>query len=291
MPEPETRIADAFLAACHDELAALKPGNVHRHADGHGMCVADFTASATAAAPALARPHRRVGQRILEATAATQAAVGCNTNLGILLLCSPLACAAETILADGEIRIGADHLASGVSAVLAGLDQGDLNDAEDTFRAIALANPGGLGDAAEGDVRAPAAIGLRQAMALAAPRDRIARQYVSNYADIFDVALPCLAGLLADGDSLETATTGLFLTLLASWPDTHLLRKFGDSVAHTVTQEARYFNGIFLERKTSPATREKLLAWDRRLKTQGLNPGTTADLTVAALFAHRLGAA
>jgi triphosphoribosyl-dephospho-CoA synthase len=288
---PETRIADAFVAACSDELAALKPGNVHRYADGHGMRVADFTASAAAAAPALARRGQRVGQRILDAAAATWAAVGCNTNLGIVLLCAPLARAAEDILTDGSrdhSGLGADRLAARLAVVL---EQLDVGDAERAFRAIALANPGGLGEAVESDVREPARIDLRQAMDLAAPHDRIALQYVSGYSDIFDVALPCLNSLLAAGDSLECATTGLFLALLARWPDTHLLRKLGDNVAHTVTLEARPFHDAFMRTKLSPDFFGELLAWDSRLKTQGLNPGTTADLTVATLFVHRLGVA
>jgi triphosphoribosyl-dephospho-CoA synthase len=31
-----------------------------------------------------------------------------------------------------------------------------------------------------------------------------------------------------------------------------------------------------------------LLKWDAWLKQRGINPGTSADLTVATLFAHRL---
>jgi triphosphoribosyl-dephospho-CoA synthase len=31
-----------------------------------------------------------------------------------------------------------------------------------------------------------------------------------------------------------------------------------------------------------------LLAWDSSLKAAGLNPGTSADLTVATLFVYRL---
>jgi triphosphoribosyl-dephospho-CoA synthase len=31
-----------------------------------------------------------------------------------------------------------------------------------------------------------------------------------------------------------------------------------------------------------------LLRWDAALKQRGINPGTSADLTVATLFAHRL---
>src|SRR4051794_37952321 len=88
-------IAAAFVAACRDELDAPKPGNVHVFADGHRMAVDDFMRSADAAATPLTEPGARVGQRILGAVAATRAAVGTNTNLGIILLCAPFAVAAE----------------------------------------------------------------------------------------------------------------------------------------------------------------------------------------------------
>ena len=35
---------------------------------------------------------------------------------------------------------------------------------------------------------------------------------------------------------------------------------------------------------------EGLLRWDAALKARGINPGTSADLTVATLFASRLSA-
>ena len=89
-------IAEAFIAACRDEIEAPKPGNVHVFADGHGMTVTDFLRSAEAAAPALSNPSLPVGARILAAVEATFAAAGMNTNLGIILLCAPLAAAAET---------------------------------------------------------------------------------------------------------------------------------------------------------------------------------------------------
>src|SRR5436189_199128 len=60
-------IRDAYLAACRTELRALKPGNVHDYAPGHGMNVADFEASAIASAPSLAAPGIGVGARILDA--------------------------------------------------------------------------------------------------------------------------------------------------------------------------------------------------------------------------------
>ena len=60
----------AFVAACETELRALKPGNVHVYADGHGMSVDDFRASAIAAADPLCRRelYNEVFQQPLETT-------------------------------------------------------------------------------------------------------------------------------------------------------------------------------------------------------------------------------
>jgi triphosphoribosyl-dephospho-CoA synthase len=131
----EPRIAAAFLAACSDELAALKPGNVHRYADGHGMTVEEFAASAAAAAPAVAGLGSGVGQRIGEAVAASWAKVGCNTNLGIVLLCAPLALAAERLAGHGG-RVAAADLARATATVLDGLT---IEDAVLAYHAIAMA--------------------------------------------------------------------------------------------------------------------------------------------------------
>src|SRR5262249_36316571 len=88
-------IARAFEEACRDELDAPKPGNVHVFADGHHMTVTDFERSAAAATRPLAATGQRVGARILGAVEASFEAVKSNTNLGIILLCVPLAAAAE----------------------------------------------------------------------------------------------------------------------------------------------------------------------------------------------------
>ncbi|HMM53629.1 MAG TPA: triphosphoribosyl-dephospho-CoA synthase [Candidatus Desulfobacillus sp.] len=271
------RIRAAFLAACALDVAALKPGNVHRYADGHGMRAADFIASAEAAAPALCRGGAALGRRLLDAVTATRAAAGCNTNLGILLACAPLAMAAEAP--------ATTPFARGVAAALRGLD---AEDAELVYRAIALADPGGLGEAGEHDVRRPPRIGLVAAMRIAAPRDRIARLYAEDFADLFDTALPLLRARLAGGDGMEAATTMLYLALLARWPDSHLVRKFGDSAAQSVTREAADLLARLDDAGAAPARHGLLLDWDKSLKERGFNPGTSADLTVATLFAHGL---
>ena len=282
MPEAQRRaawpdaIAAAFIAACRDELDAPKPGNVHVFADGHRMTAADFERSAVAAAAPLAAAGTRVGQRILDAVVATATAVGSNTNLGIILLCAPLAAAAESRPRD---------LRAALREVLLALDR---QDADLAFRAIVRASPAGLGRAERHDVFAPATVDLRAAMAEAADRDRIAQQYVSDFADVFMVGEPRFAQVLAASGDRRLAIVSVFLTFLADGPDSHILRKHGAAVAERVRRSA-----TALQRRAQAARRlddvlPALLAWDAELKAAGINPGTSADLTVATLFADRL---
>ena len=51
------QVRSAYLAACRAELQALKPGNVHVFAAGHGMSIADFETSALASSY---KPNRRL---------------------------------------------------------------------------------------------------------------------------------------------------------------------------------------------------------------------------------------
>jgi triphosphoribosyl-dephospho-CoA synthase len=270
------RIADAFRSACLAELNALKPGNVHVFADGHRLTTAQFVRSAGAAAAPLAAHGARVGRRILDAVEATQAAVGTNTNLGIILLCAPLAAAAET---------GQAELRAALVDVLDGLD---TDDAELAFRAIARASPAGLGRVAENDVSEPARVTLRHAMADAADRDRVARQYATAFADIFDGGLPRLAAAAARKWPEEWIISAVYLGFLADFPDSHIVRKYGSAVAKTVQDSAIRFD-VELQASWDPSRlADELLAWDTALKAKNINPGTSADLTVATLFAHRL---
>jgi len=270
------RIADAFRSACLAELEALKPGNVHVFADGHRLTAEQFVRSAEAAAAPLSAPGARVGRRIFDAVAETHDAVGTNTNLGIILLCAPLAAAAE-----------ADHtqLRSALGNVL---DELDTADADLAFRAIVRAAPAGLGRVAENDVAQPARVTLRQAMADAAVRDRVARQYVTAYADIFELGLSSLAAATARAWVPEWTVVPIYLGFLAGFPDSHIVRKYGAVVARKVQKTAIEFQAR-LESAWDPSRfTDDLLAWDAALKAQNINSGTSADLTVATLFAHRL---
>src|SRR4051812_33449536 len=273
---PSGVIAAAFIAACRDELDAPKPGNVHVFADGHRMSVGDFMRSAEAAAEPLTVRGARVGRRILGAVEATRVAVGTNTNLGIILLCAPLAAAAEAATTDLRVAL---------ADVLEGLD---IEDASLAFRAIVLASPGGLGQADRHDVHAPATVTLRQAMAEAAGRDRIAHQFSTDFEDIFDRGLAQYHAALRRGLDPKWATLSVYLEFLGAFSDTHIVRKYGAAIAADVRRTAMDFL-LCLQSPEDPADLlPDLLAWDGELKAHGLNPGTTADLTVATLFAHGL---
>jgi triphosphoribosyl-dephospho-CoA synthase len=271
--------AAAYIEACLGELDALKPGNVHRYAAGHGMSVADFVRSAEASAGAIAASGSRVGLRVRRAVEATLAAVGQNTNLGIVLLCAPLAAAQET--PGTALRVA-------LARVLERLDEAD---AADVFAAIAAANPGGLGRAARYDVREPARVTLREAMQEAAGRDRIARQYVTGFEDVFEIGLPAFLRARAGGGPSSGAALAVYLAYVAAFPDTHIARKFGSDIAEAVLREAAPWRDASANGQGAEALIEKLLAWDASLKSRGLNPGTSADLTVATLFAASLAAA
>lgn len=266
-----------FLRACALDVAVRKPGNVSAASPGHGMDATLFLASAEVAQHGLFAPGASVGARIEAAVVATLAVAGCNTNLGIVLLCAPLALAFE--------RAGAKpdepRLRAALQAVLAALG---IEDARAAYRAIAAANPGGLGRTTAEDVAAPPTVGLLEAMRLAAPRDRIALQYANAHSDLFDVGLPGLLARLSAGAAVDArAVQALYLAFLGRFPDAHIVRKFGPAQGQAVTEEAatwlaRAERGEPLE--ADPA----FAAWDASLKARGLNPGTSADLTVATLF-------
>lgn len=261
------QIAAAFEQACLAELQALKPGNVHVFADGHGMVVGDFVKSAHAAAAVIARPGLSVGRRIFDAVEATWDVAGCNTNLGILLLAAPLIQAALR-------RVPVQNVLDGLT----------VEDAALAFRAILKASPAGLGDSPRHDVHDKPDVTLLQAMQEAASRDSIAHQYASGYTDILGFGLQRYHEAMARWDNVAWAATAVYLGWLARQPDTHVVRKYGDEVAADLVVQALAHECQFLLCDNPKNYMGELLRWDARLKQAGINPGTSADLTVMTLF-------
>jgi triphosphoribosyl-dephospho-CoA synthase len=280
-------LRDAFEYACLIEIAALKPGNVHDYAGGHGMTAENFRTSARVAAPAIAAPGISVGLRAAAAVAASWEAVQCNTNLGIVLLCAPLVHAGFAVARMKQPRMA--DVRDRLRGVLDGLTE---SDADFAFAAIRRANPAGLGAAQRHDVRGAAGASLLAAMREAAARDRIAEQYASGFRDVFETGVPEIEAArrrYADSPKAETwAASAAYLAFLAGFPDSHIARKHGPARALQVQREAKDIHRLFITSRDPEDTLAPLLAFDKTLKNRGLNPGTSADLTVAALLTVRL---
>lgn len=276
LSEPD--ISNAVYWACEQEVSAPKPGNVNCFSDGHNMAVDDFIRSAKAIAPVMARPGLTVGQRILQAIQATREVVDCNTNLGIVLLFAPICCAIREV-------DNFEALPKALSGVLQNLT---IDDARLCYQAIRMAEAGGLGKSDEQDIHQEPTVTLLEAMEMAQVRDQIALQYVSNFNTLWQVALPALTSALNSGESVEWATAFAYLKLLSEAPDSLICRKQSLELAIAVTEKAKRL--VFEMNKNSKldAYLNALTAWDKELKQNATNPGTTADLVAATLLLHAL---
>jgi triphosphoribosyl-dephospho-CoA synthase len=269
---PETQPPSIGLCAqiaCILDVVSFKPGNVNLVFFGGDLRAFDLLASAAAIAPVLEQaPLRRVGDTILECVRETRKVTATNTNLGIVLLLAPLA----TVQPHVDIR-------GGLMRVLIRLD---VADARAAYQAIRLAQPGGLGSVPEQDVSGEPTVSLREAMALAADRDLVARQYVNDFEQVFEGA-EMLRELVTPKDTeLEPAVTRLYLQLLAKYTDSLIERKFGRPIAEEVSRRARE-----IVQSSAGYAESALTSLDSFLRAGPVmlaNPGTTADLVTASLF-------
>ncbi|MGH8549626.1 MAG: triphosphoribosyl-dephospho-CoA synthase [Methylococcales bacterium] len=272
-----TFLRHAYLQACECEINAFKPGNVSVLSEGHGMTVEDFRVSAEVSADTLVDPGLSLGRKIYYALKNTADRVGSNTNLGIVLLCAPLLEAMQR-KSEGDLR----------NRLRSVLNTTTVDDAEWVYRGIRLAKPAGLGESAEEDVHSRPRVSLQEAMRIAAGRDRIAYQYVSAYRDVFETAKNRYHTALGQWGDEIWAAVAVFAALLGQIPDSHIERKYGNRYTGMVTKRMTFLN----ERLSASGNPEQLIGHlrevDEEFKNAGINPGTTADLTVATLLAVRL---
>lgn len=272
-------IAVAYRLACRLDVLSIKPGNVSIYRSHKNMEAPDFIVSADVTALILTdNTEDRLGEIIAKAAEATDKAVGKNTNLGIILMCTPLAraglkCTSEKALHNLLLKI---------------LENGTVEDTQGVFDAIAVLNPGGLGESEQHDAKQKAEAALLEVMDYASDRDMLAKQYSSGYEDIFEFGKESCLRAASEMESADDAdwlsVSGIFLDFLATFPDSHIARKHGAYMAEVVRDEALRQREIFHRCDPAVERRQHLLRWHDQLMVQGLNPGTTADLTVATLF-------
>jgi triphosphoribosyl-dephospho-CoA synthase len=255
------------------EVVAPKPGNVHRGADFHDCGLVDFLASAIAIGPVLELASERpLGKTVLDCVTATAHVCRRNTNLGIVLLLSPLAAVRRD-----------QPLEEGVQRVLADLS---AEDARHVYQAIRMVQPGGLqpleDSIEELNIRETAPADLLLAMRAAADRDLIALQYTNGFEQVFHNVLPWLVH--DPSQSLTQRIVWSHIKLMSSFPDSLIRRKAGLEIAQeAAARAARVLDSGPFESDTFQQALADLDFW---LRSDGnrRNPGTTADLIAAGLF-------
>ena len=264
--------------ACRLDATAPKAGNVHFGRSFDDLDAGTFLKAADAIASPLANASSiGVGSAVLRAVRAMEEAVGTNTHLGTILLIAPLAAA------DPLSRAGVEQV----------LEQLTATDARAVYEAIRLARPGGLGTVESMDVdRSPPAC-LLDAMRAAAPRDSVAAQYANGFRDMWEVVVPGLAPvpvLLEEGDWLGAldAIVRAHIGLIAQFGDTLILRKCGERLFREARSRAQAVCDMANRRGEAYITSlPEFQDFDTWLRADGnrRNPGTTADLITAGLYA------
>lgn len=263
-------LEELYIKACELELQAFKPGNVSIYSDAHDMTAADFITSARVSAPHICNKEYALGEKIFYAIKATRGAVGCNTNLGIVLLCAPLVQAYQTRQAEQSLR-------SSLHQVLISTTH---QDCFWVYEAIRLASPGGLGKVEKQDVHKVPDVTLTEAMAIASETDLIAKQYVTDFREIFDFTILEYNEMSELSPDLAHIALLLYAEILKRYPDSHIQRKYGNVYDAVIAEKMSALSRLLQESHFKHHF-QYVSALDEWFKTNKINPGTTADMIVA----------
>ena len=262
---------------CQLEVAAPKPGNVHRGADFEDVTLGDFLNSSIALGSAIDAHDLTAGtgSMILSAVQRTDRVTKTNTNLGMVLLICPLA----KLIQRGQ-SIDANAVAAEIDSIAGPESQA-------VYQAITKAKAGGLSQVDKLDVNnadsAPDKI--IDAMQLAKDRDMVANQYCCGYQDVIEFVLPAIKEGVKRFGRISSGIVWAHVKTMARFPDSLISRKLGDPAARKSAAMAQQC----IEQLTNADDEDFWRAvgdLDFWLRSDGhrRNPGTTADLVTAALY-------
>jgi len=307
--EKAKHISNCLELAMLLEVTASKPGNVTPTASFAGTRIEHFLASAVAAESSFEEAARRgiavsenklsisevsIGRIIKDcAVDINEWQKGGNTLLGTIMLFVPLAVAGGMTPTGESFFFDFNRLRANLRLAV---ESTTAEDAVRLYEAIDIAKPSGLGGAPDLDVTDPASktrllkenVSLYEVFKIAAGYDDICSEWVNNYPITFDLAYPYLTSQLKHGD-LNSSVVHTFLKILSEHPDTFIARKVGVEKARAVSLDAKKV--LKLGGLETAEGRESIIELDKWLRASGnlLNPGTTADLTAAALALCTLG--
>ena len=278
----------AQIASALEVSGYPKPGNVHRTRDYSDMVFEDFIISGIVIGDTIREActdvdveNPKLGKYILQAVAETDKWIKNNTNLGIVMMITPIAVAAA-------ISDSFDDIRENVKVVMGNTS---VDDACDLYDAINIADAGGMGDQDEYDVASDNAKQelrdnnqtMYDVLKISAPWDMLAREMTSDMPAVFEIGYPTYHELTQEKSKNEACVL-TFLTILSQVPDTLISRKYGSDEAMKVSMMVRDLLNLIDE----PDFAEKLKEFDDFLFKNKLNPGTTADLTAASIFVSYL---
>jgi triphosphoribosyl-dephospho-CoA synthase len=301
--EKAQHISKCLQLAIMLEVSAEKPGNVSFTSSFEGTRVEHFLASAVAAGPTFqeaAYLGTSVGEKKLDvgkvglgqlikdcAVDVNAWQKGGNTILGTVMLFVPIAVAAGITQAEKDWVFDFSELRKNIDLAVKSTTAWD---SVNLYEAVGIASPSGLGAAPDLDVTDPVSkerllkenVGLFEVFKIASGYDDICFEWVNNYPITFDLAYPYLMKQL-ENKPLNTAVVHTFLKILSERPDTFIARKIGKEKAFEVSVNAKAvleLGGL----ETAKGTKN-LEEFNKKLSSKGnsYNPGTTADLTAAAL--------
>jgi triphosphoribosyl-dephospho-CoA synthase len=301
--EKAKHISECLELAILLEVSADKPGNVNFVVGFEGTRVEHFLASAVAATPFFEEAANRgisvsnhklrindvgIGQIIKKCVVDINAwQKGGNTLLGTVILFAPLAVAAGMTPTKGNFVFEIPRLRENVKLTV---ESTTPEDAVHLYEAIDIAKPSGLNGAPDLDVYDPHSkerilkdkVSLYQVFKIATGYDDVCSEWVNNYPITFNLAYPYLMEQLKSRD-LNTAIIHTFLKVLSEHPDTFIARKVGFKKASEISLDAKKV--LQLGGMETSKGRKSTLDFDRKLRESGnlFNPGTTADITAAAL--------
>ncbi|MEG3224925.1 MAG: ATP--dephospho-CoA triphosphoribosyl transferase CitG [Methanobacteriales archaeon Met13] len=292
-----------YVAKCAQIASILevsghpKPGNVHRTQDFEDMVFEDFLVSGVVIGDHMRKAAQRgsryrdpdswhkigLGKIIKDSVLETDRWVKNNTNLGIIMLFTPLSAAAGMSSDLESVRYHTGNIMQATTS----------QDAVNLYQAINLANAGGMGDQDQLDVsNADAAqelidndVSMFQVLEMSAGWDMLAYELTQDLPVTFDTGYPVFKGLKTT-EGINPATVQTFLTILSQYPDTLISRKYDQQKAEKVSADAKSILNVggILTRKG----RKKIQEFDQELLSGKLNPGTTADLTASSIMTSYL---
>lgn len=285
----------AQLAMILEVCATPKPGNVdrdHNYPDTH---FEHFLASAVSVYPVLKKAsadNKDIGKYIHEAVVeSAKWQSGGNTHFGAFILLIPL------VMAAGKLRTqmngGPGIFPELEQCVMELVKDTSADDSVELYKAFSKAGVRindvddlDLADLASIDEIRSRRTTLYQLMEISSSYDMIAREWTTG----FQLTFRCADSILGKYRSMSINDTLVrtFLEILAENPDTFIRTKFDLERAKEVSGRALHIVDC-INSSGFEIAKPDVEQFDEQLLSEGINPGSTADIIIAGLFVALIG--